>query len=107
MGGRLEFLSFDQKLSSDVRGTVIIELQLIDILADLEAFMFYRSFLRERRYTICLDGLTFQSLPLVDTKRLGVDLVKIIWSPELHESAMRKNSDIVEAVKRSTQNGLS
>ncbi len=94
-----EFLNFDQKLSSDVRGTVIIELQLIDILADLEAFMFYRAFLRERRYKLCLDGLTFQSLPLVDTKRLGVDLVKIIWSPELHESAMRKNSDIMEAVK--------
>jgi len=94
-----EFLAFDRKMTGDARQTVVVELQLIDILADLEAFMFNRAFLRERNYKICLDGLTYQSLPLVNTGRLGVDLVKVIWSPEFHESVMRKDSDIIEAVK--------
>ncbi len=94
-----EFLIFDRELSADARQTVVIELQLIDILADLDAFLFYRGFLRERRYRFCLDGLTYQSLPLINTERLGVDLAKLIWSPELHESAMREDSEIREAVK--------
>lgn len=95
----LEFLNFDRDLNNDVRRTVVIELQLVDILSDLDAFLFYRNFLRERSYRFCLDGLTHQSLVLLHTARLGADLVKIIWSPELHEKVMRGDSEIAAAVK--------
>jgi EAL domain-containing protein (putative c-di-GMP-specific phosphodiesterase class I) len=97
--GSQEFFNFDRELSSDVRCTVVIELQLIDILADLDAFLFYRNFLRERSYRFCLDGLTCRSLPLVNIKRMGVDLAKIIWSPEFHDRVMRKDGETIEAVK--------
>ncbi len=94
-----EFQTFDQKLSSEARKSVIIEMQPIDVLADIDAFRFTRNFLRERSYRFCLDGLTYQSLPIINCKLLGVDLVKIIWSPELHHDAMRKDSAITAAVK--------
>ncbi len=94
-----EFLNFDRELNKDVRRTVVIELQLVDILSDIDAFLFYRNFLRERSYRFCLDGLTHQSLVLLNTARLDADLVKIIWSPELHEKAMRGDSEIAAAVK--------
>ncbi len=94
-----EFLNFDREMTSDARRTVVIELQLIDILADLDAFLFYRNFLSQRSYRFCLDGLTYQSLPLVNIERLNVDLVKIFWSLEFHESVMRKDREIIEAVE--------
>jgi hypothetical protein len=76
------FLAFDAGLSAATRGTVIFELQPIDVFADLGAFIFARDFAKERGYRICLDGVTNLSLPLIDRARLGFDLVKVVWQPE-------------------------
>lgn len=51
------FLNFDSSLKAIARGTVVIELQKIDIFGDMGAYMFARDFMRERGYRICLDGL--------------------------------------------------
>lgn len=93
-----EFLAFDQDLSSEARETIVLELQLIDVLADIDTFFFSRNFLRERKYRFCLDGLTYQTLPLVDCAGFGVDLVKVIWNPELHELAAAKDPALMKAV---------
>ncbi len=33
-------------------------------------------------YRICLDGMTHLTLPFIDREKLGLDLVKLAWSPE-------------------------
>jgi hypothetical protein len=78
-----EFLKFDDAYRKHHSGSVVIELQLIDIFAELGGFLFIRQFLRDRGYLVCIDGLHYLHLPLIDRKRLGADLVKIIWSPDL------------------------
>ncbi|MFQ5774791.1 MAG: hypothetical protein ACE5GS_09760 [Kiloniellaceae bacterium] len=78
-----EFLDFDEALSTTVRRTIVIELGLFDVFADLGNFLFARNFLRERGYRFCLDGMTHLSLPLIERERLGFDLVKLFWSGEL------------------------
>ena len=77
------FLSFDANLEAATRGTIIFELQAIDIFADLGAYIFARDFVKERRYRICLDGVTDLTLPFIDGERLGLDLVKIVWNPDM------------------------
>lgn len=94
-----EFVSFDQKLGGEARRTVVIELQLVDVMADLDTFSFSRNFLRQRNYRFCLDGLTHQSLAMINCARLGVDLIKVIWSDELHEEVSRQDSVVREALK--------
>ena len=37
---------------------MIIELQLIDIFAELGAYLFIREFVRDRGYLMCIDGCT-------------------------------------------------
>jgi hypothetical protein len=76
------FLTFDAGLSAAKRGTIVFELQPIDVFADLGAFNFARDFAKERGYRICLDGVTDLTLPLIDRSRLGFDLVKVVWQPE-------------------------
>ncbi|MBV8653618.1 MAG: EAL domain-containing protein [Alphaproteobacteria bacterium] len=76
------FLAFDAGLSAATRGTIVFELQPIDVFADLGAFMFARDFVKERGYRVCLDGVTNLTLPFVDRERLGIDLVKIIWQQD-------------------------
>jgi hypothetical protein len=78
-----EFLKFDHDFRRKITSPVIIELQLIDIFAELGAYLFIREFVRDRGYLICIDGLHYLHLPLIDRKRLGADLVKVIWTPDL------------------------
>ena len=77
-----EFLEFD-KVHNDGHRSIIIELQLTDIFADLGSFFFARDFLRQRGYRFCLDGVTHLSLPLIDRENLGFDLVKLFWNADL------------------------
>ncbi|MDA9975525.1 hypothetical protein N9F34_01660 [Alphaproteobacteria bacterium] len=77
------FLKFDSSLKSVARGTVVIELQAIDIFGDMGAYMFARDFMRERGYRICLDGLNHLTLQFIDRDRLGLDLLKFIWTPDM------------------------
>jgi len=77
------FLAFDANLKSATRGTVIFELQAVDIFSDVGAYVFARDFVRERGYRVCLDGVTDLTLPFIDRERLGLDLIKILWNPDM------------------------
>jgi|SRR5579884_331961 len=83
-----EFLAFDADLRTSVRGTIVIELQYADIIGDMEAFCFAREFAKARNYRMCLDGVTDLLAPLVDREKLGIEFVKLIWSPRM-QAALR------------------
>ena len=74
-----EFLTFDDNIKVSKRGTIVLELQKVDIFADISAYLFARDFAHERGYRICIDGLTYSMLPYVDRERLGADLIKLVW----------------------------
>jgi len=75
------FLEFDSNLREDQQLQIVIELQPMDIFADIKAFQFGRDFIRSKGYRLCLDGLTPETLVLCDRERLGVDLLKMHWTP--------------------------
>jgi hypothetical protein len=96
-----EFLKFDHDFRRQVTSPVIIELQLIDIFAELGAYLFIREFVRDRGYLVCIDGLHYLHLPLIDRKRLGADLVKVIWTPDLLDGLNEaRRADLKAAIKR-------
>jgi EAL domain-containing protein (putative c-di-GMP-specific phosphodiesterase class I) len=89
-----EFLKWDEKLGSKNRKQITIELQKMDIFADMGAYQYIRDFLHTRGYKICLDGLTHLTLPLIDWKRLGVDCIKLYWSGEMiHNTTLATTID--------------
>lgn len=77
------FLEFDESLDQARRNTIIVELQMHDVFADIARYLFAREFLLDRGYRIALDGVTELSLPLVDRVMLGAELVKLQWSYNL------------------------
>ncbi|MEW5726875.1 MAG: hypothetical protein AB1918_03525 [Pseudomonadota bacterium] len=91
-----EFLVFDDNVKAGMRGTIVLELQKVDIFADLGAYLFARDFAHDRGYRICIDGLTYSQLPFVDRERLGADLIKLVWDPSLAEEKEKKT----DALKR-------
>jgi hypothetical protein len=82
-----EFKAFDAVLSADARQSVIIEVQKIDAFADVGRFFVARDHLHERGYRVALDGLNYLSLPLVDRSAMGVDFLKVAWTPEMERGA--------------------
>lgn len=78
-----DFHKFDQNISSNLRGRLVIEFQKMDVFSDMGAYLFARDYLHDRGYRVCLDGLTHLTLPYMDRDRLGLDMMKMYWSPEL------------------------
>lgn len=78
-----DFQQFDQTLVTGARGTIVIELQKADIFADIGAYVSAREFLKERGYRVCLDGVAGAALGFIDRERLGLDFIKLFWSPEM------------------------
>lgn len=78
-----QFQLFDDNLSAARRGAIVIELQKEDIFSDLSAFLFAREFVQTKGYRLCLDGLTMETLAVIDRERLGTDMAKLVWHPNL------------------------
>lgn len=78
-----EFLAFDENITASRRGSMVIELQKVDIFADLGAYLFAREFIHDKGYRILVDGLTHLTMPMVSRERLGADFIKVIWHPEM------------------------
>ncbi len=78
-----QFQIFDDNLSAARRGAIVIELQKEDIFSDLSAFLFAREFVQTKGYRLCLDGLTVETLSVIDRERLGTDMAKLVWHPNL------------------------
>jgi hypothetical protein len=62
---------------------MIIELQKVDIFADPASCLFAREFVQEKGCRVCLDGMTHETLPMIDRERLGADMIKLVWHPDL------------------------
>jgi EAL domain-containing protein (putative c-di-GMP-specific phosphodiesterase class I) len=78
-----DFQNFDNNITAARRGNMILELQKEDMFTDLGAFLFAREFVQAKGYRVCLDGMTYEAMEMLDRERLGTDLVKLIWNPEM------------------------
>ena len=99
-----EFLAFDDAVPASRRGHMVVELGNVDIFSDLEAYTFAREFVQERGYRICIDGLTHQTLSMVDRERLGADLIKLVWHSDMVDGGEDVESDLRRQVRRSGEN---
>lgn len=93
-----EFLAFDGALKASARGTLVLELQAVDIFADMNAYVFARDFVRERGYRLCLDGLSHLSSGLIDRAKLELDLMKIVWSSDMLDDPSGQRHDELKKV---------
>ncbi len=79
-----EFLAFEKAMAA--RGmALVIELQVIDVFADLGGFFHARDMLREKGHRVLLDGITALTLQFLDLAQHGADLIKLFWSPDFLE----------------------
>ncbi len=96
-----EFLEFDASLRMGSRGTLVVELQVIDMLSDFASYHFAREFVKEKGYRICLDGVQAELLPLINRSHMGIDLVKLSCSAVFDDGgSSERRAEIAEEIDR-------
>src|SRR5262245_4553553 len=81
-----EFMEFDRATNVKDRGSLAIELPALDIMNEPDEYLFARDFLKERGYKIVIDGVKQLNLPLIDRDWLGLDFVKVHWTPSMFDA---------------------
>ena len=76
-----EFQRFHDVVGENT-GKVVVELQLIDIFADMNLYAQARDWLQGRGYRVLIDGVTPIALEFFDPADLAADFVKINWGTE-------------------------
>ncbi|MEL0105417.1 MAG: hypothetical protein ACO3MW_13480 [Rhodospirillales bacterium] len=76
-----EFQTFHRSIGHNAR-KIVVELQLIDVFADLGMYAFARDQLRENGYRVLIDGLNPISFQFFNPGLLDADLIKLGWSKE-------------------------
>lgn len=74
-----EFGRFLGQLPTAERESLIVELQVIDVVEDMSTFVFVRSYLQDNGVRLALDGADYLSLPELTQTDLGFDFVKLRW----------------------------
>ena len=95
-----DFLNFDDNIPAARRGAMVLEINAVDAFSDLGAYLFARNFAQNRGYRICIDGLTHQSMQVVDRERLGADFVKLVWDPDMADGGEEMREKVGSLVKR-------
>ena len=99
------FAEFDAKLRPAAKVSIVMEIPIVDVFADMAAFVYARKEVQKLGYRVCLDGLTTLSFESVDREKLGVDLIKVQWNAEAaSDLATKENREFVEAVKKTGSN---
>ncbi|MEJ0010052.1 MAG: hypothetical protein WDN72_05785 [Alphaproteobacteria bacterium] len=95
------FAEFDAAIKPATKVSIVIELQLADIFADMGGFLSARDTVQKLGYRVCLDGVSDISLPQIDRARLGFDLLKLIWNGNgAGDVGSEKNQRLAAAVRQ-------
>lgn len=97
-----DFQLYDDNVAASRRGTMIIELQKEDIFSNLPSYLFAREMVQDKGYRVCLDGMTLDTLVMINFERLGADLCKLIWHPDLvdgGEAIHQSLRNVIEKIK--------
>ncbi len=112
-----DFQEFSQAIGANA-AKVVIEMQIIDIFADMNAFAFARDGLQKRGYRVLVDGITPLALYFFDPSLLKANFVKITWGPEFEsdtedtrivaarETIKRTGKDQVILARVDTENAI-
>jgi EAL domain-containing protein (putative c-di-GMP-specific phosphodiesterase class I) len=99
------FAEFDASLKAATKVSIVIEIPIVDVFADMAAFIYARQEVQKLGYRVCLDGLTTRSFSSVDREKLGVDLIKVQWNADVAgDLETKENRELFNAVKTTGSN---
>jgi hypothetical protein len=96
-----DFQKFHQIIGKHTE-KVVVEMQVLDIFADMNTYGYARDTLQERGYRVVVDGLNPLALQFLDPGLLKSDFVKINWDSDYEGDVDPARLDDMRAVVAST-----
>lgn len=84
---------------------VVIEIQMIDIFADMRGYEQTRDWLQERGYRVLIDGLNPLTLDFFNPITLKADFIKINWGPEVQGGLGQGQTEQIKSVIKQMKPG--
>ena len=86
------FQQFDAALSPSSKGSIVLEVPVVDAFMDMAGFHIARKEMQALGYRVCVDGVTAESFNHIQREKLGVDLVKVQWNANLLEAGQERQN---------------
>ncbi|GAB6052637.1 hypothetical protein JCM17960_14570 [Magnetospira thiophila] len=96
----VDFQVFSERVGEHT-DKVVLELQHVDVFADMEAYRSARDSLQKKGFRVLIDGVNPLSLQYFDPSGLEADFLKINWSGDLRPSAEAGRMDRVRKMMHS------
>ena len=93
-----DFQLFDERVARGWQGNIVIELNQVDLFANLELYIGMCDDLHDKGYRLLVDNLTAESLSFVDRARLKADFIKLAWRPEMTDTVIRSKYKELDTV---------
>ena len=74
------FVKFDEKLTADLRGNVVLEINKADLVENIDTYKEVVDFASSKGYKICIDGLNDFWVTHMDLEYMACDYAKIFWT---------------------------
>jgi hypothetical protein len=101
------FEQFDAAIPAALKASVVLEIPVMDVFADMSGFELAREQAQKMGYRICLDGLNARGLMHINRTQLAVDLLKLQWNAEAESDIMTaRNQPLLQAVQQAGANRL-
>lgn len=94
------FSDFNATVKPASKVSMVIEIPVIDVFADMKAFLYAKNEVQSQGYRVCLDGLTTESFININREKLGLDLIKVQWNADAKSDiTTEENQKLLEAVQ--------
>lgn len=77
------FVKFDERLTMELRGNVILEINKVDLVENIDTYHEVVEFAKTRGYSICIDGITPMWVAHMDLEYMACNYAKLFWTSEL------------------------
>ncbi|MCH2037209.1 MAG: hypothetical protein MK137_01275 [Rickettsiales bacterium] len=96
-----DFLNFDATIEPSQRVSVVIEIDIADVFADISSYLIAKSAIQALGYRICIDNLDSYTIQHLNREELGCTLGKIRWTGNTST-----NTELIRAVQNWGPNRL-
>lgn len=93
------FIKFDERLTTDLRGNVILEINKTDLIENVSMYKEVIDFASSRGYQICIDGLNDFWVTHMDLEYMACDYAKIFWSDDMLQMSEGEYEAFADRIK--------
>lgn len=94
-----DFRKFDEALPAKIKQKMILEINKSDAIENASALSEVSNVMKKLGYRICIDGVDYHSLRMMDLTNMEADFIKLIWSQKFEDLDNDERAEVKNKMK--------